>query len=762
MVRFGLVLLAAAGTAAALPADDTLLPDCVTAHPIVFVVRHQYAPDHHNTETMFQTGEINAEKFQGGGAIRTLDLANGGRLQTLLEVPAGVARDLDVHFSGERIVFSMRRDAQDDYHIYDMAADGTELRQLTFGAGVSDIDPIYLPDGRILFSSTREPKYCMCNRHIMCNLFTMEADGANIQQIGHSTLFEGHASLLADGRVLYDRWEYVDRNFGDAQGVWVCHPDGANHALYWGNNTNSPGAVLDNRAIPGTDLFIGVFAACHDRPWGALAIVDRQRGLDGRVPVVRTWPAAAIDLVGQGNYDTFLSVQPKYEDPYPVSDRVFLCARMVGNGEQMGLYAVELDGGEHLLHAELPGCYDPMPLAARPCPPVLAPRTDLTQAYGVCYVADVYAGSGMERVPRGTVKRLRVVESPEKRFWTTPAWDGGTGQQAPAMAWDDFNNKRVLGTAPVEADGSAYFQVPADRFVYFQLLDEHGMMVQSMRSGTIVRPGERVGCVGCHEQRLTSVPVQSVGLAMRRAASVLEPWYGPEREFGYLAEVQPVLDRHCVGCHDYGQEAGQKLNLAGDLGLPFNTSYVQLRKKQLVRVPGAGPAETLPPMSWGSHASPLVEILRQGHGDPAIDQQVQLDAESFDRVVTWIDLNAPYYPVYASAYRDNRFGRSPLDDAQLAEIRRLTGSEDVNLTRPQWSPCLARFEDPADPARLAALAIIEAGQRQLAIRPRGDMPDFQLVAELEQRQQAKYDRLQHAEAQGRAAAVRGDKFYARE
>ena len=240
-------------------------------------------PDHHNTATLFQTGEINAQKFQGGSAIRTIDFARGGAMSTLLDLPRGVARDIDVSFDGRRILFSMRRNAADDYHIYEMNADGSGLRQLTYGPGISDIDPIYLADERILFSSTREPKYCMCNRHIMCNLFTMDADGANIQQIGHSTLFEGHPSLLPDGRIIYDRWEYVDRNFGDAQGAWVCNPDGTNHAIYWGNNTNSPGAVLDNRAIPGTDLLICTFSSCHDRPWGALAIVDRRLGI-GRSP----------------------------------------------------------------------------------------------------------------------------------------------------------------------------------------------------------------------------------------------------------------------------------------------------------------------------------------------------------------------------------------------------------------------------------------------------------------------------------------------
>ncbi|MHB8866561.1 MAG: HzsA-related protein, partial [Pirellulaceae bacterium] len=445
--------------------------------------------------------------------------------------------------------------------------------------------------------------------------------------------------------------------------------------------------------------------------------------------------------------------------PYPLSDREFLCVRALGNGEQMGIFLLDLDGREELLHAELPGCFDPMPLAARHRPPVIPSRIDLTKSHGHFYVADVYAGTGMEQIERGTVKTLRVVESPEKRFWTNPAWDGGTGQQAPAMAWDDFNNKCILGTAPVEEDGSAYFSVPADRFVYFQLLDERGMMIQSMRSGTIVRPGETVGCVGCHENRSTSVPTAPNAAAMRRPPSPLQPWYGPERNFGYLAEVQPVFDKHCVRCHDYGQQAGQKLNLAGDLGLPFNTSYAELRTKKYVTVPGAGPFQTLLPKSWGSHASRLAEVLLHGHGDREIDAQVQVDEEGFGRIVTWIDINAPYYPEYASAYRDNRYGRSPLDDAQLAEIHRLTGSDEVNFTRPAWSPCLARFQDASDPARVAALAIIEQGYRRLADRPRADMAGFRLVSDTEIRQQAKYDALRSAEIKAREAIVRGEKQF---
>ena len=182
---------------------------------------------------------------------------------------------------------------QDDYHIYEMHADGVEAPPID----VRSRRLRHRPDlpartVAIVFSSTREPKYCMCNRHIMCNLFTMDADGANIQQIGHSTLFEGHPSLLPDGRILYDRWEYVDRNFGDAQGAWACNPDGTHHAIYWGNNTNSPGAVLDNRAIPGTELLICTFSSCHDRPVG--------RTGDRRSATRFGWPTAGpADLAGR-------------------------------------------------------------------------------------------------------------------------------------------------------------------------------------------------------------------------------------------------------------------------------------------------------------------------------------------------------------------------------------------------------------------------------------------------------------------------------
>jgi len=745
----------------------------LTAHPILFVTRPQYKADHHNTATMFVTGEINTASFQGGGALKTIDLARGGKITTLLEASEGIIRDPEVHFDGTRIIFAMRRNIQDDYHIYEINADGTGLRQLTSAKGVADIDPLYLPDGDIVFTSTREPKYCMCNRHIMGNLFHMTADGANIYQIGKNTLHEGHAALLPDGRILYDRWEYVDRNFGDAQGLWAVNPDGTNHVIYWGNNTWSPGGAIDGRAIPGTRNVICIFGSCHDRPWGALAIVDQARSVDGRASVLRTWPAEAIDLVKQSSpkydaygFDNFKQVQPRYEDPYPLSEKYFLCSRMTGKGEQMGLYLIDVFGNEVLLHVEGAGCYDPMPLGPKARPPIVPSRRQFEERPGYFYVADVYEGTHMKGVKPGAVKYLRIVESPEKRFWTHTQW-GGQGVHCPAINWHSFENKRILGTVPVEADGSAYFEVPADKFVFFQLLDENKMMVQSMRSGTTVQPGELTGCVGCHESRQTA-PVQlqrKVPTAVQRAPSKLDGWKGRPRLFSYMQEVQPVFDKNCVQCHDYGTKAGKKLNLAKDRTNVFNASYNELWRKKYIQAIGAGPADTQPAYSWGSHPSKIVQKIRKGHKD------VKLTTDEFERVVTWIDLNATYYPRYDCAYPGNLAGRSPLNNDQIKRLTELTGvplarlasynsnlGPQVSFDRPELSPCLAKIDDPNSPAYAEAVTIIQAGKDMLAKHPRADMPGFE-ACPIDQQRQQKYVRQQQTERANRQAIEENTKRY---
>lgn len=735
----------------------------VSGQPILFVVRHQYASDHHNTETMFQTGEINTAKYKGGGALKVIDFANGGAVRTLVDAGVnGVARDPEVYFDGGKIVFSMRRNQAEDYHIFEVRADGTGLKQLTSAPGVFDIDPLYLPDESIVFTSSREPKYCMCNRHIMGNLYRMEADGANLVQIGKNTLFEGHAALMPDGRLLYDRWEYVDRNFGDAQGLWTMNPDGTSHAIYYKNNTGSPGAALEGRIVPGTSLAICTFSSCHDRPWGALALVDRGKGVEGRAPVVRTWPTEAVKLIKEtGSYDAFKKVTPKYEDPYPLSDKFFLCSRMTGEGEQMGLYLLDVFGNELLLHSEAPGCFDPMPLGPRPRPPVIPNRRDFGSANGTFYVQDVYEGTHMAGVKRGAVKYLRVVEQGEKRSWSKGFWEG-QGAEAPAMNWHDFANKRILGTVPVEPDGSAHFTVPPGRFVYFQLLDENRRMIQSMRSGTTLQSGETQGCMGCHEDRLSPPSPTSSRImkaALRRAPSPMNGWRGPERFFSYREEVQPVFDKHCVSCHDFGKDAGQKLILSGDRGLVFNASYFDLWSKKLVKVIGGGPAPIQPAYSWGSNASLLMQTLDKGH------HNVVLNEEERDRVATWIDLNAPYYPSYYCAHPNNLYGRSPLDAAALKRLQDLGinlmgkgAATQVSFDRPESSPCLKIFPDKDTPEYREALALIQTGKAELQKQPESDAAGFQ-PCEADAARDRKYEAQRQLELRNREAVATGKKVY---
>lgn len=726
---------------AALRRDALLSHPLLQAHPLVFVVRKQYRRDHHNTETFFQKGEINTGSYEPPGVLKRLDVRTRKAEVIVDGGPTAGTRDPEVSFDGQRILFSMRRSIDDGWHIHEVKGDGSGLRQLTRAGGVCDIDPLYLPDDSVVFTSTREPKYCMCNRHIMGNLFRMESDGANIHQIGRSTLFEGHASLMPDGRVMYDRWEYVDRNFGDAQALWTVNPDGTAHAIHWGSNLGSPGGVIDGRMLPGEPLTLAIFAACHDRPWGALALIDRRNGVNTRASVVQTWPPKAAELFGRGGFDAHASVAPKYEDPFPLDDHFFLVSRQLvadRNDERMGIFLVDRFGNEVLVHAEGPGCFDPMPLAPRVKPPVIPVRRKYDRSPGVFFVENVHAGTWMQGVKPGSVKYLRVVESPEKRFFSPVAW-GGQGAQAPAMNWHNFENKRILGTVPVEADGSAHFEVPPDTYVFFQLLDEHGMLVQSMRSGTIIQPGESQGCVGCHDERTgSSAPPGRGVLAMQRAPSRLAGWHGPPREFSFMREVQPVLTKHCVSCHDFQHAASNKIVLAADRDVFFNVAYEELWAKQSLRCVGGGPAEIQPPMSWGSHASKLIQLVRTNHAG------VQLSADELDRLITWVDLNAPYYPSYASVYPNHLAGRSPLSNPQIARLAELTGIDLrkhdghstlkqawISFDRPELSPILAglrgdSYSSSSSKTESAtcreAVEIIRAGARTLSETPREDMP----------------------------------------
>ena len=702
---------------------------------ILYIERKQYAPDHHNTATLFQAGEINENSFAPGAAMHIFDV-DSRTSKTILECKDGVIRDPEISFDGTKVLFSMRKHIKDFYHIYEMNVDGTGLNQITSAEGISDIDPIYLPDGDILFTSTRQPKYCMCNRHIMGNLFRMGSDGSNITQIGVSTLFEGHASLLSDGRVLYDRWEYVDRNFGDAQGLWVVNPDGTKHAIYYGNNTASPGGTIDGRQIPGTDEVICIFGSCHERPFGALAIIDRKKGVDGPESVVKIWPKESIKLVGTGDLDSFKWINTFYEDPFPIDKDNFLVSRTTwikpGGWNKLdtkqGVFLVNRNGSEEILFEGNESLFDPMLIQPRPKPITLPSMRNYTDEYGQFYVENVYEGTHMKGVEKGAAKWLRVVESPEKRTWTRQGW-GGQGEQAPAANWHSFENKQILGEVPIEADGSASFYVPAGKHVFFQILDKDKKMIQSMRSGVSLMPKEINGCIGCHEDRLSSVPMsRKRPLALHKKPQQLNKWMNKEPfKFSFMEHVQPILDKHCVSCHDFDKNNRSKLVLAKDMNPFFNAAYINMYVKKVVSLVGGGPADIQQAYSWGSHASRLSEIIENGH------ENVKLSQKEKEILYTWMDLNGPYYPVYDSSFDDTMAGRCPLTNEEVNELSKLTGvnlwslnnhrrklTAQVSFNRPEVSPILDNIRADKDKYK-RAIEILKVGKKRLKATPRGDI-----------------------------------------
>ena len=656
---------------------------------VVFVERKQFPQDHHNTANIFQLGEINEGAWNacaGNSAMYKADFDSSGNLAAIRKLVSskdGIVRDPEISFDAKKIVFSMRENLGDSYGIYELDLPSGKFVRLTRVAEACDIDPAYLGDGSIVFASTRAAKYCGCNRHIMCNLYKMDPDGANIVQIGNSIEFEHMPHVLRDGRILYTRWEYVDRNFSGAQGLWTCNPDGTAHALYWGQETKQP--CLNAVQMPESTTVAAILGSCHNIAWGALAVIDRKIDVEGEKSVVKIFPPEArklIDKPGDVFADSMNALKIKYEDPEPVSEKLVLVSRTLSEGtRKMGLFLVDVDSGAEKLVVESNGelgIFDAKVVSKRPLPQSSAERRSWERgAKSFVYVGDVYEGTHMKGVKRGDIKWLRVVQDHFKLTFS-PGWWENEGSQAPAMNFDDYDRKEPLGVVPVRDDGSAFFEVPSDKFVYLQALDKNGDMVQTMRSGFVALPGEIVSCAGCHESRFSPPPVSGHPFKNGKPDKIDASSLPAAGEcFSYMKSVQPIFDKHCIGCHDVGGKGAAKLVLAGDRGLVFNRSYLELHSKKYVKAIGAGPDKVQEANTWGAKQSPIVAKIRSGHGG-------KLSAEEFEVLSLWIDLNAPYYSTEDCAYPENPTGRSPLAADEIIKLLEICGKPSPVKKDPKW------------------------------------------------------------------------------
>ena len=750
---------------------------------VVFVERKQFPQDHHNTANIFQLGEINEGAWNvcaGNSAMYKADFDSSGNLAAIRKLVSskdGIVRDPEISFDAKKIVFSMRENLGDSYGIYELDLPSGKFVRLTRVAEACDIDPAYLGDGSIVFASTRAAKYCGCNRHIMCNLYKMDPDGANIVQIGNSIEFEHMPHVLRDGRILYTRWEYVDRNFSGAQGLWTCNPDGTAHALYWGQETKQP--CLNAVQMPESTTVAAILGSCHNIAWGALAVIDRKIDVEGEKSVVKIFPPEArklIDKPGDVFADSMNALKIKYEDPEPVSEKLVLVSRTLSEGtRKMGLFLVDVDSGAEKLVVESDGelgIFDAKVVSKRPLPQSSAERRSWERgAKSFVYVGDVYEGTHMKGVKRGDIKWLRVVQDHFKLTFS-PGWWENEGSQAPAMNFDDYDRKEPLGVVPVRDDGSAFFEVPSDKFVYLQALDKNGDMVQTMRSGFVALPGEIVSCAGCHESRFSPPPVSGHPFKNGKPDKIDASSLPAAGEcFSYMKSVQPIFDKHCIGCHDVGGKGAAKLVLAGDRGLVFNRSYLELHSKKYVKAIGAGPDKVQEANTWGAKQSPIVAKIRSGHGG-------KLSAEEFEVLRLWIDLNAPYYSTEDCAYPENPTGRSPLAADEIIKLFEICGKpspvkkdpkwvgkrilardykfEEVSFDRPEKSPILAGL-DPGNHEYAKALEIIKTGAERLRNKPRADMAGFE-ESSISKARRERFRRFVELEKSARRARAEGGKL----
>ena len=600
------------------------------------------------------------------------------RETALLSSKEGVFRDVDVSPDGARILYSFKAsDRGDDFHLYEMTMPARTTRQLTSGKGVADYEGCYLPDGRILFNSTRCMQVVDCWYTEVSNLYRCEADGSCIRRITFDQVHDNYPALSPDGRVLYTRWEYNDRSQMFPQPLFAMNPDGTGQRAIYGGNSWFPTTLIHARAVPGSQMLFGIATGHHSLQPGELMRFDPRRGREEasgaeQLEPLRPAKAARIDAYGQNRRVAAY--------PWPLDERQVVLSFLpqgysVGKNGQVlfrdnraafGLYWRDVDGARELLVAQkgkVP-CGRPVPLAARKTVPRPSKRPDESLKTGVVAVQDVYAGPAMEGVPRGTVKAMRVVSIDYRlaaigQNGNVGPGGGGLSCTPPALGQGTWGVKRVLGEVPVAADGSVAFEAPACTPFYFQLLDGKGRLVQSMRSWTVLQPGETASCIGCHES-----PNQAPSATARipEAKIVRGCVAMPPRGFSFPKDVQPILARRCVSCHN--PKSNPKIPDLTDAPVEdgpskrtWTRSYVSLthaRKidngrwsgnpdhKVLNWISSGSVPTPIAPCTRGSGSSSLFAKLDAGHAPGLTDAEKRL-------LACWTDLSVPFCGDYEEA-----------------------------------------------------------------------------------------------------------------
>ena len=588
--------------------------------------------------------------------------------------------DLDLHFDGKRLLFSMPgRNGR--WQIHQLTIDPSPGGQASSDGAPSDrapsdrassdwavadelttipdddvdnYDACYLPDGNIIFTSTATYTGVPCvkgNSHV-ANLYRLDVGTQTVRRLTFDQDHNWNPTLLNNGRVMYLRWEYADLPHFVARILFHMNPDGTNQSEFYGSGSYWPNSFFYARAVPDHPTrVVGIVTGHHGaRRAGELVILDPALGRREADGVVQRIPGRgkAVEPV---IVDQLVDASwPKFLHPYPLSSKYFLVSMQPHEGACWGIYLVDVFDNLIPLREE-PGfdLFEPTALIGRPVPPAIASVADSAKEDALVYLEDIYLGEGLRGVPRGTVKNLRLITY---HF----AYRGMGGQQDPLGLDGPWDIKCVLGTVPVEPDGSALFYVPANLPISYQPLDDQGRAIQLMRSWSTAMPGEKVSCVGCHE-RQNSAPPSKTTIAVRSKPARITPWHGPPRGFSFRREVEPLVFTYCAGCHPAEADAATLADASPTTtppttAPPIGDAYMFLRRH--VRTPTIEPdMHVLEPYEYHADTSELVRMLRDGH------YGVELDGEAWDRLITWIDLNTPRYGSWTANVGRQRVGNSP-------------------------------------------------------------------------------------------------------
>ena len=634
-------------------------PELQTLKRILFVKRHPFAPSHNYSVIFDATGDP-------GGSICILNVPHdNGALDpervtatTLFDAANGIARNPVADFAARTIYYGYRQSKDDYYHLYRMNTDGSRQTQLTDGP-FHDYFPCPLPDGGLAFISTRCKARFLCWRPQAFVLFRMDADGRHIRPLSYANLSEWTPSVMKDGRIIWMRSEYLDKGADFGHTLWAIRPDGTHPELIFGNNTRN--CYANGREVPDSSEFLCTLVSHGGDLNGPIALIDVSQG--------RFNPRAITNITPDvpAHYHMSWARQQCFRDPVPISRDYYLCSH--APYDHFGLYIIDRYGNRELLYLDPEiSCMSPALLQPVATPPVLKDNNILAEHapdQGQLYVADIY--QGLEpTIERGAVKYLRVCEEvrsdliqlangeyqadhePFQDWYASP-----THKVTGPHGWPSYVAKAVLGTVPVEADGSVHFYAPAGKVLYFQALDANYNEMQRMRSVMQLQAGERRGCIGCHESRMTTpTPAAMLPTAVRRAPSTLQPPPWGAGPFSYDTIVQPVWDAKCVRCHH--PDSPEKIDLTGTPdadGIPasYRTMIAGGWVHYFDYTWGQEHAKA-EPLSFGTVQSKLWPLLDRGHYD------VHLTSEETRRVKCWTDLNCPLWPDYV--FRPDRLARN--------------------------------------------------------------------------------------------------------